>query len=159
MEYIQIQNLLLNLWYHFVGLLDNFFNSAIKRVTFCQLLLRWALFVCTFLGNFKSFWKNKSMNVLIIITMLTNNSSIFCTLTSSVVMVEQQLEQYLCVTFFGFCFAGETWLAGLFRDSFQLPSFLPDSREPFYNTVSFLWKEESSAGLSTLPVLPGVFQF
>ena len=49
-----------------------------KRVTFCQVLLYCALIVCTFLGNFKSFWKYKSMGFLIIITMLTNNSSIFC---------------------------------------------------------------------------------
>ena len=36
--------------------------------------------VCTFLGNFNSFWKYKSMSFLTIITMLTNNSSIFCNL-------------------------------------------------------------------------------
>ena len=49
-----------------------------KRVTFCQVLLYCALIVCTFLGNFKSFWKYKSMSFLIKITMLTNNSSICC---------------------------------------------------------------------------------
>ena len=74
-DYIQTQNLLLNLWYHFVGSLDNFFNSAI---IFLSGILHCALIVCTFLGNFKSFWKYSSMSVLIIITMLTNNSSIFC---------------------------------------------------------------------------------
>ena len=38
-----------------------------------------ALIVCTFLGNFKTFWKYKSISFLVVITtMLTNNSSIFC---------------------------------------------------------------------------------
>ena len=56
----------------------------------------------------------KSMIFLIIITMLTDNSSLF---SSSLKFLHfdllsgdggQQLEQYLCVTFFGFWFGDET---------------------------------------------------
>ena len=41
-------------------------------------MLHCTLIVCTFLGNFRSFCKYKSISFLIIITMLTNSSSIFC---------------------------------------------------------------------------------
>ena len=67
---------------------------------------------------------------LIIITVLTNNSSIFCSslkflhLTWQVVMVEQQLQQYLCVTFFTFCW----WdLIGRFTSGivFSFQDFFP----------------------------------
>ena len=94
--------------------------------------------------------------------MLTNNSSIF---SSSLKFLHfdllsgdggQQLEQYLCVTFFDLEMR-LNWQVYC-RDSFQLPSFLPDSEEPFCNIVPFSRKEESSAGVSTLLVLPGVSQ-
>ena len=39
------------------------------------------------------------------------------------------------------------------RNSFQLPSFFPDSKKPFCNTGPFSGNEESSTGLSTLPCL------
>ena len=45
------------------------------------------------------------------------------------------------------------------RDSFQLQNFLSDSKQPFCNTVPFSGKEESSADLSTLPVLPVLKDF
>ena len=135
-----------------------------KRVTFCQVLLYCALIVCTFLGNFKSFWKYKSMSFLIIITMLTNNSSNFC---SSLKFLHFDLLSgvggttiwtiFMHPFLFFVLLVRVNWQVCC-RNSFQLLNFLPDSKQPFCNTVPFSGKEESSAGLSTLPVLPGVSQ-
>ena len=82
-----------------------------KLLTLCC-VAHWLLI--SFFGNFPYFWKSKSMIhteifykiMLIRIPGLKNDSCIFFsslkffTWIFYVVMVEQQLEQYLCVTFF-----------------------------------------------------------
>ena len=84
---------------------------------------------------------------LIIITVLTNNSSIFC---SSLKFLHFDLFFVLLVRL--------NWQV-YFRDSFQLPRFLPGSKQTFYNTFSFSGREEGSTDLWTFWVLQGVSQF
>ena len=102
---------------------------------------------------------------LIIITMIINNSAFCC---SSIKLLHFDLLSsdgrtttktiFMChLLLFSVLLVRLNWQVYC-RDSFQLLSFLPDSKEPFCNTVSFSGKVESSAGLTTLPVLPGVSQ-
>ena len=127
-------------------------------------LLHCALIVCIFLGNFKSFWKYKPISLLIIITMLTNNSSIFW---SSIKLLHFGLLNgdggtttwtiFMCHLFcFSFCW----WdLIGRFivGTVFSFQDFF-STLNSLCNTVSFSGKEESSEALSILPVLLGVSQ-
>ena len=100
---------------------------------------------------------------LIIITVLTNNSSIFC---SSLKFLHFGLTSgdggtttstiFMCHLFF-VLLVRLNWQV-YFRDSFQLPRFLPGSKQTFYN-FSFSGREEGSTDLSTFSVLQGVSQF
>ena len=101
---------------------------------------------------------------LIIITVLTNNSSIFC---SSLKFLHFDMTSgdggtttstiFMCHLFF-VLLVRLNWQV-YFRDSFQLPRFLPGSKQTFYNTFSFSGREEGSTDLWTFWVLQGVSQF
>ena len=77
-------------------------------------------------------------------------------------MVEQQLEQYLCIPFLFFVLLVRLNQQVYCRNSFQLPNFLPDSKQPFCNTVPFQEEKEgrklsrpvnSPGATRSLPVL------
>ena len=95
-------------------------------------------FICTFLGNFKSFWKWFTPSFLIITTMLTNNSSIFLQLVKIFVFWlvkwwwwNNNLNNIYVSPFFFVFLVRFNWKVYCW-DSFQLPSFLPGSKQPFF---------------------------
>ena len=102
------------------------------------------------------------MIFLNIITILANNSSLFCSsqkfLHFDLLSGDNNLNNIYVSPFLVFDLLVRLNWQVYCRNSFQLPSFIPDSEEPFCNIVPFPGREKSSAGVSTLLVLPGVSQ-
>ena len=137
-----------------------------KRVTFCQVLLHCALIVCTFFGNFKSFWKYKSMIDTEFLIYNNNAYWWFFNLLQFVKIFALWLlggdggitpwTIFMCHPFF-VLLVRLNWQVYCW-DSFQTLSFLPGSKQSFCNTCPLSVREERSAELSTFPVLLGVSQ-